>query len=44
MKKLLLLFIADWLIARLERKYRADYDRVQSSIKTKDLDDEQGNR
>ena len=44
MKKLLLLFIADWLLARLERKYRADYDRVQSSIKTKDSDNEQGNR
>lgn len=44
MRKLLLLFIADWLLTRLERKYRADYDRVQSGIKTKDLDDEQGNR
>lgn len=44
MKRLLLIFIADWLLARLDRKYRADYDRVQSGIKIKDLNNEQGNR
>lgn len=41
MRKSLLLFIADWFLLRLERKYRADYDRVQSSVKTKGADDEQ---
>lgn len=41
MRKSLLLFIADWLLARLERKYRADYDKVQSGVKTKEVNDEQ---
>lgn len=40
MRKMLLLVIADWLLARLERKYRADYDKVQSSFKIKGVDDE----
>lgn len=40
MRKILLLVIADWLLARLERKYRADYDRVLSGVKAKGGDDE----
>lgn len=40
MRKILLLFIADWLLTRLERKYRVDYDRVLSGTKDKEVDNE----